>query len=343
MPSPQQVAWARFRVTMVIICGLSILSVLFYLLTGGTIFAAKASLFVYVPDATGIAAGSPVRVNGIDIGKVRAVGLSGSSEPTRVVRVELLVQLEHLRSIPVDSYVQVSADTMIGDQFIDISSGRQRAFVAPGAEIRFQPQTDIMKNLDLSQFRAQLQVLDKQLTEIEGGKGRMGEFIANGRLYEETRTRLAEIEDAMSAAVRVTGDVGRVLYSDDLYRKLSAPVEELDLMLAKLQSGQGEVGRLLRDSGAYDQWREEAARLRQTLIELRTTGSTADLLTKDQMYTDLNRMVASWIDAVDRFNTVPALASSNTYESLDGAAREMRDFMHDLRTSPKKYLRIKLF
>ena len=49
MPSARRVNWARFRVSMVCLVASLILLTLFYLLTGGTLFQPKATLFMYRP------------------------------------------------------------------------------------------------------------------------------------------------------------------------------------------------------------------------------------------------------------------------------------------------------
>jgi phospholipid/cholesterol/gamma-HCH transport system substrate-binding protein len=87
MPSAQQVTWAKFRAATVILVALLILGTLAYLLTGGTILEPKTQIYLYLPDANGVAPGSPVRVDGIGIGKVILVELSGSNEPNHVVKV----------------------------------------------------------------------------------------------------------------------------------------------------------------------------------------------------------------------------------------------------------------
>ena len=97
------------------------------LLTGGSIFTEKAALYLYVPDATGVAQGSPVRVDGIDVGKVGSVALSGSNDPKRVVRLTLSIERNSLAMIPTGSYAELGTDSPVGDKFVDItSSGRVR-------------------------------------------------------------------------------------------------------------------------------------------------------------------------------------------------------------------------
>src|SRR5580698_2614397 len=134
MPTARQVNWARFRVCVVIAVALIILAELFYLLTGGTLFQQKAELYLFMPDSTGIAGGSPVRVDGIDVGKVDRVALSGSTQPNRIVRATMTVEQRWLRTIPVDSFAQLSTETLIGDKFVDVTSGASRTTIRPNGE-----------------------------------------------------------------------------------------------------------------------------------------------------------------------------------------------------------------
>src|SRR5689334_340681 len=110
MPSQERVSWAKFRVAALAVAALAILSVIFYLLTGGTLFQEKVTLYLFVPDATGITRNSPVRVDGISVGKVTAVDLAATGDPKRVIKLTLQIERERLSSITADSSAQLSAD-----------------------------------------------------------------------------------------------------------------------------------------------------------------------------------------------------------------------------------------
>src|SRR4051794_23237710 len=176
MRSKQRVQWAQLRVGFVSIVALLILSVLLYLLTGNALSPEKARLYLYVPDATGIAQGSPVRVDGIDVGKVGTVGLSGSKDPNRVVRLTLIVDRDALALIPTASYAELGTDSPVGDKFVDITSSG-RGPMTPGSELPYRVPTDVFKTLDFEQFAVNLRQMDAILTDIETGKSRVGQFV----------------------------------------------------------------------------------------------------------------------------------------------------------------------
>ena len=104
MPQESKVKWAQLRVGMMAIAALAILGYLIVLLSGSHgFFKSKSDLLAFVGDSGDIAQGAPVRLNGIVVGKVKRVALSGSADPRRVVKIEMEVDSEFMTAIPVDS------------------------------------------------------------------------------------------------------------------------------------------------------------------------------------------------------------------------------------------------
>ena len=337
MPSASRVNWAKFRVAAVCVVATIILATLVYLLTGGTLLQQKATIYLYIPDASGLTSGSPVRVDGIDVGKVDSVNLSGSKQPNRIIRVAMTVERGRLASVPADSFAQLSSENLAGDKFVDITSGRSTDRMAPNGELSYKEQTDFMKSLDLSQVAKQLRDVDAVLTDIEQGKSRLGQFIQGDEFYRDLRRRTTELQNGMRTIASTTNEVGQALYTDKLYRQVSEPLAALDQDLAKLQSGQGAGGQLLRDSAQYDQLQASARDLQKTIGDLRS----GDLLKSDQMYNEWCRGLAALIQNVEQMNADPMLERSETYDNLNGYAKEMRDLVRDFRKDPRKFLRLK--
>lgn len=338
MPSPAQVRWAKFRVTLVAISALAILTVLIYLLTGGTLFQEKALLFVYVPDAIGISEDTAVRVNGINIGKVRRVELSGSNDPKRVVRLTIEVRRNDLVDVPTDSFAQISADSALGNQFVDITRGTSAIRVRPNAEIAYKPQPELLQTADIKQVEERLRAVDSLLDDIEQGKNPVGLLLETDTLYNDLRTRVAGLERIVTEAASTTNTVGQLTYTDQLYRQFREPFLQLDSILSGLQSGQGGSGSLLREDGQYLQLRDQLANWQQMLTGLRSDP----LLQSDELYTSWSRAIDSLIETVDNVSTNRWLVTSDDYDTWNGAARELRDSLRDFRSNPRKYLRLDL-
>jgi len=326
-------------VAAVIVTGMLILGTLCLLLTGGTLLEPKTTLILYMPDAVGLGVGSPVRVDGIGVGKVSSVELSGSAQPDRVVKVIMTIERDRLYSIPDDSTAEASADTLVGDKFVDIDSGHSKTTLKAGAEIVYKTTPELMKRLDLTQFENRLRAVDALVSELEKGQTPLGQFVQGDEMYRTLIHRVAELDAAIRVAARTTGAVGQVLYSEADYRKISAPLEDMDLSLARIQSGQGPLGRLLRDNAQYVQARDALADLHTTITALRSNT----LMTSDRQYTEWTRGVQNMIRMVDEFSVNPLIETTESYDAIAGAARELESGLKEFRENPRKFLRLKMF
>jgi len=339
MPSRAQVRWAKFRTTAVSLVALLILGVLVYLLTGGTLLQPKAVIYMYIPDATGLGPGSPVRVDGIGVGKVQMVALSGLREPSRVVKVTMEVARQSLSSIPVDSYAQLSTDSLIGDKFVDVSSGTSSGRLRPGEELTYKEQIDMLKSVDMQQLEKNLQAMDVMLTGIEQGTSRVGQFVVGEGMYRNILKRVGEFERSLRQAVSTTSRVGQALYTDARLRQIRDPLVQLDGSLARVQSGQGDAGRFLRDPAQYEKLRADVQGLRRAVAEIRSR----EFLQSDRQYADWNRTVDAMIHTVDAIKAGSLFGEPVTHDGLNGLLREMRNTVRDFREDPRKYLRLKVF
>lgn len=339
MPSARRVRWAKFRVISVSVVALAILLTLVYLLTGGTLLEQKATLYLYINDATGLSHSSPVRVDGIDAGTVSTVALSGSNSPLRIVKVTLAVPREKLESISTDSMAQISTDTLVGDKFVDITSGTAPAHIAPFGELNFKSKPDMMRTIDLVDLERQLRVVDATLSDIERGANPLGQFILTDTVYMSLRKKFIEVQGLISEATKTTSFAGSMIYTDALYLKMREPLAQLDQTLAGLQSGQGGLGKFLRDPAQYAQARAEMQDLRKSIADLHAEP----FISSSDAYVGWNGTVSGLIQKVDEVNALPMLSSSEVYDNLNGAAAEAQKTMKDFRQNPKKFLRLKIF
>src|SRR5687767_14568082 len=177
MPSAHKVGWAQLRVGIMAVFALVILGALVFLLTGSkNVFATHRTIYTYLPDSSALAKGSPVRLNGILVGEVQKVELSGETNPRRAIRVHLEVETERLRDIPVDSIAAIAAENVLGSKFINITRGRAPQAIQPGAEVQAEDTADIddvmrQGNTLLVQLQGILKRIDAIVSLVEVGKG----------------------------------------------------------------------------------------------------------------------------------------------------------------------------
>jgi len=334
MSTAPTVGWAKLRVLAVTVAALAILLVLILLLSGGTLFQAKSTVHLFVPDATGLATGADVRVDGIDVGTTSSIDLAASAVPLRAIRLTLSIQRAKLSTINTDSTAELTADNLVGDQFVDITSGTAPTHVQAGGEIRYAGTPGLMQSLDLAQFEQQLRVVDDTLRDMETGHGPVGKFVQGDKLYTDLVERLVKLQNDLRAAERTTATVGSVLYTDRLYRQIDDPLVRLDERLIRLQSSPW-----LRETGQYQQLVDATRDLRQSVSNART----GQLFQSDELYLDWTHRLAAVANAVDDFNAGPQFTSSLLYDNLTGMSREWGAMAHDVRQNPRKYLGVKIF
>ena len=339
MPSVERVNWAKFRVCAVATAALLILGTITALLTGGTLLEPKTNLYVFMPDATGVGPGSPVRVDGIGVGKVTQVELTGSNQPDRVVRVTMLVERNRLPSITDDSTAQSVSDNLIGDKFIDVQSGTSEKHLGPGGELHFKSSPELMKSIDLSQFQKPLRDIQALLDDIEKGESPLGQFVMTDALYMDVRKKIGELDRAAKAAIQNTSSVGQALYSDTMYRQFADPLRKLDEGLSKFQAGQGSGAEWLSSTKDYEQMRTQVADLRKSIGDLHG----AEMLHADGSYRSWVRQAETIIEQVNAMNAGPLLTSPAVYDNLNGMMQELQGSVKEFREDPRKLLRLKIF
>jgi phospholipid/cholesterol/gamma-HCH transport system substrate-binding protein len=336
------------------IAAMVILAVLIFLLTGEkNIFARSATLYTYLSDSAALTSGAAVRLNGIYIGKIDGVELSGSSDPNRTVRLVMSVQRNKLAAIPVDSQASITAENVLGTKYINIKKGKSQATVRPGGEL---PSLDVEEFEDLvrkgyntlDSVNATLRRIDNIVAQVEAGKGTVGKLLVDEALYSRMLAAVTEVQKITAAVSSGKGTLGRLVYDEALYDRVMASLQRLDTVIQDVQQGQGTMGKLLRDPALYEEARAAIAEFRRVGADLNAGKGTAGKLLKDEAAYRQIRDLLTKLDAmVERVNSGQGtlgqlLVNPQLYESLSGATSELRTLIKDVRANPKKFLRIKL-
>ena len=348
---PQPIAIAR--VILVLTAGLIIVLILAWLLTGGggEIFEPKSYLHSYMSDASGLIVNAAVQLNGIQIGKIDSVKLSALSDPKKVVWVQMKVKTKYLPAIPVDSTVAITADNLLGDKYLNITSGKREETVKSEAELRsILPIGDQFNSADLvAALKDMLARVDASLQEIEDASNPLGQFVQTEDFYNRLRSQIISMQDTVRKFAHPKSNLGKMLFSDDFYEQIRAPIVGIDKTLADMQAGEGDYGHLLASSEQYDRIHKDLADIRESLAQINAgKGAMGEFTQTDATYRQIQRLVKTMGEMVDSINAGETqlgalLADSQLYESLTGSTGEMQQFVGDFRRNPRKYLRLKVF
>jgi len=354
MASPQKVKWSQLKVGILAVVAMVIVGVLAFLLTGnGGIFTRNAILRTYLDDSAGMAVGATVRLNGIAVGSIDQVRLSGERTKGRIVEISMLVKHEYLAEIPTDSKAGISASNLLGDKYINITKGTRPDHVKEGDTIQSLQVQDIPELMAqssdiLSQFQGLLGRADGILKTVESGQGNIGKLIKDDELYNRVNATAGEVQALISHIQNSHGTISKLLYEDGLYTDLRKPIQRLDAILVDLQAGKGTAGKFLYDTAVYDEARQTLAEAKKMVDDLNAGKGTAGKLLKDeQLYKQVNQIMAKLTTVIDKVNSGQGtlgqlLVNPQLYDSLNGTTREMHSLVQDMHKNPKKFLTIQL-
>jgi len=350
----KKTSWAQLRVGLLAMAGLVLLAALIFYITSSTnMFESRSKIYAYLDTSGGLLKNSQVRLNGLLVGKVTDIALSGESVPNRIIRLTLEVEDTMFPSIPNDSKVTVGAENLLGAKLILIKKGTSKTVVTKGGEL---PSGSTPELDDIQQQASQtIAVMQNVLTKAEGivgqveaGKGTIGKLLVDEELYKRFLNIAGEVERLSGALNQGKGTLGKLLADESLYDDVRKSLARMDQIIADIQSGQGTAGKLLKDDSVYLETKASIIEIRKMLADINAgKGTAGQLLKSDALAKQLSATIGRVDTMLDKVNSGQGslgqlLVNPSLYENLDGTAVEMKGLMKDFRANPKKFLRIKL-
>jgi len=355
MPTTSKSSWAQLKVGIMAAVALLILAFLIVLMSGvNPLFRRTTEVFTYLPDSAAMTEGAtPVRLNGILIGKVKKVELSGSSDPGRIVKLTLSIDNSALTLVPVDSRAKLAQQNLLGSRYVNINKGKSPETIQAGAEI---PSADTPEIEDIfaqsSSTLATLQkIMDRVngiLDDVQGGKGTIGALLVDRTLYNRAVEIVDDVKNLTAALNASDSTIGRLIHEDTLYQDVRGTVGKIDALLDGLNSGQGTAGKLLKDDALYNELHTTISDLRETVEKInKGDGTVGKLLNSSQLHDQLVASMGKLDTVLDKVNngdgTIGRLMNDpSLFEGLDGTTRELQGLLKDFRANPKKFLTIQL-
>jgi phospholipid/cholesterol/gamma-HCH transport system substrate-binding protein len=355
MPTTSKSKWAQLKVGLMAIVALLILAFLIILMSGvNPLFRRTTEVYTYLGDSFAMTEGAtPVRLNGIPVGKVKKFELSGSTDPGRIVKLTLSIYDEALPLIPVDSSAKLAQQNLLGSRYVNIKKGMSQQTIKAGAEI---PSADTPEIEDLFQqgsstLAALQKIMDRvngMLDDVQSGKGTIGALLVDRTLYNRAVEIVDDVKRLTEALNAPDSTIGHLLHDDVLYQDVRGTVTKIDTLIDGLNSGQGTVGKLLKDDALYDELHATLGDVRKTIALINTgDGTVSKLLNSSQLHDQLVTSMGKLDSLLDKVNngdgTIGRLMNDpSLFEGLDGTTRELQGLLKDFRANPKKFLTIQL-
>jgi phospholipid/cholesterol/gamma-HCH transport system substrate-binding protein len=298
-----------------------------------------------------------VRLNGINVGRISAVGFSGLNEPNRIVKVTLEVDEKYLSQIPVDSQAGVAAENLLGTKYINIRKGRATETVKAQAELKSldtREFDDVVQQgyTALAALDGILKKVDGIIDSIQNGKGTIGALLSDDTLYKRALNIADEAQKLTATLNSDQGTLGKLMHDQGLYDDLRGSLGRVNTLLDGIQNGQGTAGKLLKDPALYDDTRNGIADVRKLVDSLNTNinnpqGDVGKLLKTDEIHQELKASLDRLDTLLDKVNSGQGtlgqlVVNPSLYESIDATAKETTGLLKDFRANPKKFLRIRI-
>lgn len=355
MPDKQKVGIAQLKVGILGIVALACITLLIFLLTGSSQwFKNQAELHTYTSDAAGLTTGSPVRINGIGVGNVKTVALSGETNPQRVIKIDFAVDRGMLKQIPLDSIAAVASDNLLGSsKFLAINKGVKTETVQSGSTIASvnTQQFDALVQQGFGVLNSMQAILTKVsdiVGQVENGKGSIGKLLVDDSLYNSLKATVDQVQILSSTLNSKKGTIGRLVNDTQLYDQAESVISKLDAITQSLQQGQGTAGLLLKDPKLYNDLDHSLDQINTLVSNLNAgKGTAGELLHDDKLAHQLSGTMDRIDVTLDKVNsgqgTIGRLMNDPAlYDAATATTKELHEFLKDFRANPKKFLSIKL-
>lgn len=286
----REIAAAR-RVGLVVLAAVAVgFGALIVLGDQQNLFTRKNVYRIRFVNVSGLAVGSSVQLNGVNVGSVQRIHLPEETGEQRLV-VRISVAARYADRIRQDSMARIKTLGLLGDKFIEVTSGSPAAeVIPPDGEIPVAPMTDVDRLAAAGEdvvnnvARISAQLVDI-LGRLERGEGLLGKLLLDKDAAESvsasldaTLTSLRKAADGLSDR---QGAVGRLLHDRETGAKIADSISRLDALLEKAESGRGPLPALLDDAATKERLDRILANLDRTSGHLATVAASLDRADSD--------------------------------------------------------------
>jgi len=241
-------------------------------------------VYSYVDSAAGLDKNSPVRIAGVEVGKVESIGLEG-------LKAKVTMQIPSKTQIPEGSKIYVKSSGLLGEKYIEIAPGPGPHYIkANGMIEEGGPSVDVDRVLtQLSSIGGDIQSVTRSLSRVLGGpegEENIKELVTGAK---ETMVNLQNITQTID---RGEGSLGKLVKDEKLYANVKETMANLQQVSQSIEEGKGTLGKLVKDEALYADTRATMAEAKETLANLRRVsdqiergeGTLGKLVNDDALY-----------------------------------------------------------
>jgi phospholipid/cholesterol/gamma-HCH transport system substrate-binding protein len=277
--------WSKMKVGLVVTAALAI--VLITVIFAGsleTLFTKNITLFAQVKDVRGLRSGSPVWLNGIEIGSVKDIRLHSYYSTL----VTMVVRADAAGFIKKDATATVMTMGLLGDKYVEISHGSEDSeAVAPEDVLKGKVQLELgdlyeATSASLAKVSEVLEQLGMIVRKIDKSEGTIGKLLSDPAIFNNLKESTRSLNVTLKEIETSQGTLKQLIKDPSLYNNLDKAARNLTTVLEGIEAGKGTAGKILKDEEMANQLKGAVTGLGEAVSELK--GLVRDIKENPKKY-----------------------------------------------------------
>jgi phospholipid/cholesterol/gamma-HCH transport system substrate-binding protein len=289
----------------------------------------------FLTSVTGLKAGDPVRLAGVEVGKITGINVIDGK-----VKVDFEVRKGTM--LKTDSVASLRMTNLLGGQFLGLSFGTPSApLLPPGGTVQGKDVagvdsimnnlgeltadaktlvTDLNKNqqevmgkiatmLDENRgnLKSSLNNLNSITSKFDRGDGSLALLLNDKTLYNNTNQVTASLRKITAKIEKGEGTIGKLVNDDAFYANansaftnLNAGMKDVNEIVGKINRGEGSMGKLVNDQTLYTELTGASKNIREIGEKINSgQGTMGKLVNEDKLYRDATATLKKTEQAVE--------------------------------------------
>ncbi len=321
----KQLMWAKLKVGLFVTFALAVLFLTVFFAGGiEELFKPKVHIKAQIKDVRGLRKGSPVWFSGIEIGSVKEIKL----HPESGTYVTMSITKEAIKFVKKDSKASVLTMGLLGDKYVEISSGSPDAeTVKPGDIIKGSTQPEIQdivnaSSVSLAKITDFVVKLESLLDKFEKTEGTVGKFLTDPSIYNNLKETTATLAEVVRDINDSEGSFKMFVEDPSLYNRMVQATTSLEEFSVKLNQGSGTIAKLVGDTEIYDNLNRASKQLSLIIERIDSGEGLAGSLISDREL---------------------EIEVKDTLVELKNSLNEFKELIAEIKANPNKYIKFSIF
>ncbi|HXF49510.1 MAG TPA: MlaD family protein [Verrucomicrobiae bacterium] len=272
------IRWGSLKLGIVALVAIGLLLWASLMGGGSSLLRPKNTVKTWFPALSGLVVGSPVWINGVEVGQVSDIGLDKLVSEGRI-EVSMAINRKYWNLLRQDSKARLGTVGLLGDKYVEIIAGtagspelKSEDFILGERPVdlasTLSSTPELLKNADRLLVR-----LTAIADQIDAGRGSVGKLFRDDRFYVESRDAMARVKELSGSLNETQKKVGDRLVSlaanlDSLASAMKGTVEKMDTFFTRVEEGEGSLGLLTSDDKLYREAQETLTEMKRLLADI---------------------------------------------------------------------------